>query len=614
MSERGPSPFESFNARALAPEQVAQTFVPPREQYSLVVRRAHTMVIGPRGSGKTTLLKMLQRPALEAWQHDSAEEYRDRVDFAGVFVPTDISWSGQISSLGGQNSTPELSRLFGISAFSTHVLRALATAIGYELHSGRWQGNDDRESRIVESELASAIAEAWDLSLPIASIRGLRAALTSRLTELWRLASQEGLRGEPGRAERLAAIRFLHLDFLAASAEAIDVGEAIVGPYGGRWALLFDELELAPPTIRETLLRALRSTDDRFLFKLALSPYSEDVSFFRSAEGALEGHDYDIVSLTYGHKKEALPFCEELFKSLLRHRGVADTTPAHVLGESEFESLAEHRRSTSTAYRAGSPQFRRLKRLAANDATFRSYLESKEIQLDRLGEVEGDQRAAELRKIIGIVIIRDEFRLPDDRVVGGRRIRTRKSRALYAGVPSLFEISEGNPRVLIGLFTTLLDQSHDGRFSSELQARELDRAISRYRALLRTIPLSASAAKPTRGVLGLLDDIGQALFGRIVVDDFTPDPIGSFTIDSHVDEAMLEALGKALNAGAIIYVPDERSQSDAVLGSLRGRRFRLSYLVAPYYRLPLRLDRAVSLTQLLAPGRRQPELFLEDDA
>ena len=613
MSDVATSAFESFNARALAPEQVAQTFVPPAGQFKRLIRRAHTLVVGPRGSGKTTLLKMLQRPALAAWQHESAAEYRNRIDFAGVFVPTDISWSGQLTSLGGRGTPADLSSLFGISAFSTHVLRALTTAMGNELQLGHWVPVDERQPRLIEADLASAIADAWELSLPIASIRGLRAALTARLTELWSLASQENLRGEAGRGERLASQRFLHLDFLAASAEAIDIGEAVVGPYSGRWALLFDELELAPTGIRDVLVGALRSTDDRFLFKLALSPYSDDLSFVASAERALEGHDYDIISLTYGHKKDALPFCSELFESLLRQRGLDGLSSAQVLGDSEFESLLENRRSNSTAYRPGSPQFRRLERLASSDASFRRYLRNKSIRLDRLEDVAGDRRAAELRKVIGLAIVRDEFRVPDDKAAAGlRRVRTRKSRALYAGVPSLFEVTEGNPRVLIGLFTALLDQAHGGRVSAQLQARELDRTVSRYRALLRTIPLSAASPTLPRGVLGLLDDIGSALFQKIVLDEFTPDPIGSFIVDSHLDEARMEALGKALNAGAIIYVPDEQSQSEAVMGSLRGRRFRLSYLLAPYYRLPLRLDRELSLTQLLGPSS-QPELFLQED-
>src|SRR4051812_44087591 len=89
-----PSIFESFNARPLDPAQVANTFVPSTPFEDLLKRR-HTLIVGPRGSGKTTLLKMLQLDALRAWKHIEADRYRGLIDFTGVFIPTDISWSVQ---------------------------------------------------------------------------------------------------------------------------------------------------------------------------------------------------------------------------------------------------------------------------------------------------------------------------------------------------------------------------------------------------------------------------------------------------------------------------------------------------------------------------------------
>src|SRR3954470_15580022 len=94
-----PSIFESFNARALEPDQVARTFV-PSQHYRTLTKRSHSIIIGPRGSGKTTLLKMLQQPALEAWNHPHADEYRSIIDFTGVFIATDVSWGRQVQSLG----------------------------------------------------------------------------------------------------------------------------------------------------------------------------------------------------------------------------------------------------------------------------------------------------------------------------------------------------------------------------------------------------------------------------------------------------------------------------------------------------------------------------------
>ena len=50
----------------------------------------------------------------------------------------------------------------------------------------------------------------------------------------------------------------------------------------------------------------------------------------------------------------------------------------------------------------------------------------------------------------------------------------------------------------------------------------------------------------------------------------------------------MDSLGRALNAGAIVFVPEKPGRR---FSSLRGKRFRLSYLLAPHYQLPLILGK-----------------------
>src|SRR6185436_1881595 len=88
--------FDSFNARNLAPEQVARTFVPP-DYFQTLIGAHHTLIVGPRGSGKTTLLKMMQYEALDAWKSSDAVEVRARISYHTVYIATDISWGRQIA-------------------------------------------------------------------------------------------------------------------------------------------------------------------------------------------------------------------------------------------------------------------------------------------------------------------------------------------------------------------------------------------------------------------------------------------------------------------------------------------------------------------------------------
>lgn len=121
-------PFESFNARALSPRQVARGFVPPQSFYQLCKRR-HSVVAGPRGSGKTTLLKMLQTSALRAWDHPEAEKLRSQIDFTGVFIPTDRTWGEQLCAVGSGKLTDQQRDVLGVAAFTTQILRATVSAL-----------------------------------------------------------------------------------------------------------------------------------------------------------------------------------------------------------------------------------------------------------------------------------------------------------------------------------------------------------------------------------------------------------------------------------------------------------------------------------------------------
>ena len=111
-----------------------------------------------------------------------------------------------------------------------------------------------------------------------------------------------------------------------------------------------------------------------------------------------------------------------------------------------------------------------------------------------------------------------------------RKLRSRKNPTLYAGTKSLFAISEGNPRWLKGIVGRLL--ADVSSVSAAKQASEILEASHRFRALLRTIPCPPIVGRqPTRGLLSVMDSIGDFFFSRIVVEDFQPEPAGSFIVE-----------------------------------------------------------------------------------
>ncbi|MCM3500904.1 hypothetical protein M3667_03300 [Microbacterium sp. P26] len=596
------------NARFRTPTVVARTFVPP-DAFKLLIKPSHTVMVGPRGSGKTTLLKMLTPEALDESSRVKRFRLGGGLQFTGVFIPSSSAWSRQIEAYEKWGLDSDVvARLFE-STFAVSVLRAFCVALHDRLSRSipaTWLNAPDISiDAHQEADIAVAIAEIWHLKLRVTSLLGVRAAAAQRIVDLGRLAN-ELRRGKGGEDDPALTDSS---DLVALLTTTLDTIEAIAPAFiGQRWCLLFDELELAPEELRRSLVSSMRSVDDRLIFKLALAPYSADLDDMMSAVAAMPGHDHDPIWLSYGHKSEALRFSYALMEEVVRERFDQEASLTSLLGDAvlpdDDDEVSYETRSKDDITEV---QAFFVRELYESDLSFKRFVDRATGGIDELLATTGQARAQYLRKIIPLVIARLTFRAPD-RTGSGRqqRYRTRKNPHIYAGGTAVATVLEGNPRWIIGLMNALLDNG-PGRIPASLQTAELARARNRFRALLSTIPAPV-ATEAKRGLLPLLDTVGRAFSREIIANDFTSDPVGTFIVDSTASEPLIEALGMAVNTGAIVYVPD--SNSAGVLTSMRGKRFRLSYLLATGYQLPLRLERAAALSAVLSPSRpEQLELF-----
>lgn len=606
--------YDSFNARFLAPSQVAKTFVAP-EYFAQLSRRNHALIVGPRGSGKTTLLKMLQQPALEAWTGAVADEYRAAIDYTGVFIPSDVTWTRQLRALGEGKLDDSEVRQFARAAFTTHILKSLVVALLDRTQPDNAAPEPSSQLRVeltpaVQVSMVREISAAWEVAPQIPTFASLLSALTARMSEIQKIASQEAWRGTDGRNERIAGIGFLHLDYLSSVSACIETFNSHT-QREHRWALLFDELEIVPGWLQQHLIDSLRSADQRILFKLSLSPHCQEAARMKDALGAMPGNDYEEISLWYTEKRDGQSFCRALWDSILEARGFAPASPEEALGRSAFSTDKDEWLAEGTAYSSQSASARLLYSVYEKDKSVRKYFDEQGIDVYKPDSLTPNQRAATLRKITPLLRVRDTYRKYSDEDGTGapRKLRSRKQPLLYTGAPTVFEITEGNPRWFIGLISRLLDRVERPdapRIRNRDQAREIRAAANRFRAMLRTLPGPHDRHHASKGLLSLLNRIGNFIFRSVVVDDFTADPPGSFTVDSNASEGTLVALEGALNSGAIVYVPDQ-SEHARLVSSLRGKRFRLTYLLAPSYCCPIRLGRSRSLGAILSPA----ELFDE---
>jgi hypothetical protein len=83
------------------------------------------------------------------------------------------------------------------------------------------------------------------------------------------------------------------------------------------------------------------------------------------------------------------------------------------------------------------------------------------------------------------------------------------------------------------------------------------------------------------------------MFANALYDnEFPLDPIGSFKITKKISPSVEDAFRRAIEIGALVHIG--RSPMD-VPAMIAGERFRLSFMVCPSYKLPLRNYRHVRL-------------------
>jgi hypothetical protein len=582
-----------YNARSVPPADVARSFVPPTPHFARLLSRNHTLLLGPRGSGKTTLLKMLTARALENWKHPQAKALASQVTFNAAFIPADITWGTQIDAFELLNFHPRRKE----AAFVLHTLRAMVHSMREATEMARRSVEQHIAHLVInmgaeqERQFVKLVSYNLNVVPQLNSLLGLEVALESRLDAINSSDDDQSFTVDslPSKISLL-----------------ISAFNGVSGDDSRRWALLFDELEIAPTRVKSFLLSGIRSFDERVIVKLALAPYMEDVGFERSPTSPQPLHDFHTIQLTYPNKDDAVSFSSELFQKTFERVGI-DASPLDFMFEFPEGSGQFGRRAKSNKKRKGPPEEFRL--LAAKDDSFRQYVADRNLFSP---DYNFDERntAQDIRKVLPIVIARNYYlrRFEAGQVTANR---SRKAHSLYAGFPSIVEITEGNPRAILTCVGPLAREYQDTVEDPEnfrpiprsLQMKAISRVELLLTSLLQVIPLDVGGFEPGKGLLDFVDNIGRAFEDRLLRRPFSTDYVSTFLLDQNVTSSIVSAVGKALNAGAIIHVPYPGGGPEVLLRGLRGQRFRLSYALAPRYRLLLTLGDRVSLSRLLLEMR-----------
>lgn len=581
----------SFNARTYSATQVAESFVPPEAFYTLI-NPVHSVLSGPRGSGKTTLLKMLQPEALERWQHKDAAAVLGAVDYTGVFVATDRIWKQQLEPTT-PGSDGLVRDIIAESAFATQVARELVTTMAWRAHSVAIGATHHPRASLTPADellLVRELSSLLELRVEVPRIESVASALIARFRDHGELQKR-------ARSSQVQLPTWLIRDTLSTAEACIRLFNTAAGQPDHQWALLFDEMELAPAAVTESVLDAMRGSQSVLLYKLSLSPVQPEFARLNMPLAGVPGQDFELIRLSSQYAS-APRFADDLVRAELRKRygSEREITPQEALGHGRFSST-NREAPGSDPYKVGSPLWKRFESLAKSDPTFAEWLLRKNVDLLHLDQLTPNDRAAKLRKIRNIVVLREHYRRPHQ--------TGRKSHDLYTGAEGVTTLVDANPRLLMALLGQLLpaDEPTDLPLSRPAQSAAIDSIIERFLSLLRSQPAVKAPNDRLLQVVDLIESIGNELGRRLINGDFNDNPVTAFQVEPRTPQHLISALQIALNVGAIVHIPNDSGRP--IPASLEGEIFRLSYVLAPRYRLPLRLGEHRGLRSVLGrDGRR----------
>lgn len=572
--------FETFNAKKMSALEVANSFVVPSYFYSMA-SKDHCYIIGPRGSGKTTLLRMLQGETLMGWTGAPAERARKGIDYSAIFLPADELWASQTNEATAN------------AAFTAQMLYAFVEAMIYRSSEADRYGNKIHLpvelTYSQEDDVSRQCAEAWGLHGASPGFVGLLKGLDLYLARV-----------STGRTDGETALE--KADAMTLLAFGIRAFNRAVGQPDHQWALLLDEMELAPAEIHREVVSFVRGGASNLVLKISMSPFDRYMHQFGVGGGPIPGHDFQTIYLSDPSLRERRSITNGLWNEALRARGLPHSQLVDALGTVD-KPLNDHR----SAYRDRPNPYTQpdkfLRYMQSRDRDFSRWLKDRRIDIDMIDNLSYIERSATIRKVLPLLVFRDailQFRKDGSTV---RRSRN-KTVEPFTGAVAITRILEGNPRWIKVAFAAMLDY-YDVRtrtVSPGFQFDAVTQLANRFEALLRVLP-RPQAQTSIVSVPELVNVIASYMSEQNC-GEFSPDPINCFTVDDSVPNDVLDALISGLYAGAFVHVRNRRSA--AVLSDFRGERFRIAYLLGTRDRLefPLRLGKDVALSKILIGNAR----------
>jgi|GEM_PF-1418561 len=610
--------YDSFNAKYLSYQDVAESFVSNDEFFQLT-RNNSILLMGSRGCGKTTLLKMLTPAGLNYWDGVEADSVKKEINFTAVYIPSDIQWKNQFNYLNqcliGREGFVEAITQF---LFASNIQIALCKTFNSVIAFGQYSENQKLD---LQYEVCKALSKVWRISENvIPTFDSIEIEILEKVRNINSLIKQKIFRNDLINLEREAPDYIFDnfFDLVRLGCTIFEQKLKLVENH--KWALCFDELEIVPKFIQLELIRYLRSVDQKYLFKLTTTP----LFHLENAElEATQGNDFSTIKLwVYDEAglKRWQHFCRKLllnrFEKAYNRKDLdfetifgkytLDDIIKEELNElkSKDKKLIGYKGTFKSGLGKDSSMNFLFKRLVQIDPSFKDFLEKRNIDTtDPFSYDPAVQKSVFLKYKVDAI-----YRLV-------YRGRTRKTPAIHYGVPYIFDICDGNPRLVIGLIDEILQKSkfdfdNVKTISKQDQSRIVYDASDKYYNLIKNHPDSTIVVKnnDTNLAAHLLDKIGRYMLDKSVRDEFSKVAPSTFRVDEDLNHKYLTLLETALSLGAIVYLDPIESLTNT---GIVGKRFRLSGFLTPRYKIPSRIHYEVKLSTLLSIEEAKSQISID---
>lgn len=622
--------YHSFNARNLSPDEIANSFI-ENPQYADLLQVNHSLLLGPRGCGKTTLLKMLMPQTINIWNNIPGNDKID-LPFYGVYVPTDNQWKKQLIQLANSFPLlPDFSNIISKVIVNTNVVKSVVNTFFQLLEI---ENREDDEFLKNKRNLCIDLIRIFQLETPISpDLVAIELSIKERLGQINKIINKTKITNTINFSE---LPDYFHSDFYDLTSSSFFAfkknfqTDLSFKKSHFRWALCFDELELAPEWLQENLISQLRSRGDQsILYKLTSTPIVKiEKSIVDSRDIALESsdsNDYNVIrAWTYDRNGFVKwnEFASKLAATKIRNYHGKEILPEKIFGIYDIEKIlksmklsnqkeivADNNDSWDSNFKKGTLMWHLTKYLAQNDKTFRLFLDKKSISFQSPVPSDERQMGPIFRKMKPIIIYRSQF-LRNNNIIG------RKNIPFYFGTNNVYEICDGNPRFLTALIDELLKinpRESIEEITPEKQSTIIYRISQRHLQIISSHPdASIELYGKVQNLGKLIVQIGSYFSSYFFSKDFTIEPVGSFIVDNGVNEKIISLVNLGIRLGAFVYIDPKEALSE---NGIFEKRFRLSYLLYPNFKLPIREYGSRQLSTILKDGKKgetTPNLFSEE--